>query len=140
MANPDGTPPTTPPGGGFAGDSLGLTLAASGTSLVVAGTGPTSTGTVLEITAAPLASAVCRAPKSGYVSRGFFSLTAGNDYTVSVAIPAGIYAVRARYVSLETGQATPVRTLGKTTVASAVAGVDPETGEVMAPAPLKKAA
>lgn len=134
-ASPGLATPGDPPAGSFAGDSLGLTLSSDSGSLVIAGTGPTSAGTVLEISTVSLKSRARRTPRAGYVSRGFFTLTQANNFLAFVPVGPGVFAVRARYVSKATGQTTTDRGLGRATVLQVVEGganVDQETGEVTA--------
>ena len=145
-ASPGAASPAMPPTTGFAGDALELALDDEGGALLVAGSGATSAGTVLEVSTALLKGRGQPAPKGGYVSRGFFAPTPAKDYLATVPVGPGCHAVRARYVRAATGQATLARTLGKATVLQTVAGgadVDLSTGEVLAPArrgTMKKAA
>lgn len=137
LASPGTAAPALPPVSGYAGDALELTLSSDSGALIVAGSGATSAGTLLEISTASLHSRACRTPRSGYVSRGFFTLTSANNFLASVPVGPGVHAVSVRYVRKATGQVTVARTLGKATVLQMETGgadVDLETGE------LKKAA
>ena len=135
MASPGVATPTMPPTTGYAGDSLAFSMATSLSTLTVTGSGPTSAGTLLEISVARLASRARKIPTEGYVSQGFFALEVGDGNLAEVTLPAGVYAVRVRYVKKATGQTTVAQILGKATVAlsTVMGGVDEETGEVFEP-------
>lgn len=150
LASPGAASPVLPPAEAFAGDTLELTLTNDTGAIIVAGSGPTSTGTVLEISTVELKSRARAIPRTGYKVRGYFTLNQANNYLANVPVGPGIHAVEVRYVNKATGQATLPKLLGKTTVltlevggADASGRVDRETGEVLAPGKrgaMKKAA
>ena len=102
---------------------------------MILGSGVTSVGTVLEVQTVPLKNFSRNPGKGGWVSQGFYTLTADGDYEAHVPMSAGVYAVQVRYLRTADGLAMEWEPLVKTAVALSVVqgGVDQETGEVMAP-------
>ena len=101
-----GTPPVAPPTASYVPPSITLEAQASAGTVEFLGTGITGVDTVVEFSLQPLRNANRKPSTDGYRIVGYSGLTAEDDYAYSVSVAPGIYAARARFINLLTGERT----------------------------------
>lgn len=133
-----GTPPTTPPSTSFAGDSIGVTAAATSGKITFTATGANATNVTTELRIQPLKNANRKPSSHGYRIAAYnaFSAAAGG-LTKDVTVPPGAYAAAYRFVNKLTGQTTPLVYI---TVTGIALGLEDGGADEAPAAPKRKAA
>lgn len=108
---PSGTPPTTPPGSAYTGDTITVTGAGAVGGVTFTPSAANTSGSTTELLYQPLKSPN-RVPSNKAFKTAAYHVMTGSSDVRTVTLPVGYYSLAVRFVKIATGQRGPLVVLG----------------------------